>query len=526
MSCKDDSLRIEIQQMITKDEIQELLHSTETYRVERTTSTGDMDKFQEAICAFANDLPNSRKNGYLILGAYDNGELSGLKVTDDLLKKIAAIRSNGNILPIPVMSVDRFQFPEGDLLVAEVSPSDLPPVRYRGRTFIRIGPRRDIATEAEERILADRRMSFMATFDTMPCLAAKLNDINTDLLRTKYLIPLLGNEIVESDTRPIEEQMAAVGMYDTEHQCPTYAAVVLFGYKPRRFMPGLYVQYVRFKGEDVTSEVENEMQLEGNYCELLPRLESLLELSVIKKKPVFVSILREEMVSNYPYQAIRELLLNACMHRDMQSNTPLRFYEFASHLEILNAGGLYGNARPENFPSVNDYRNPLVASAMKTLGYVNMFNRGVGQVQTDLNENGNQPAEFNVNLITAFKVEVKVSQSYTNNNGGNVGGKNGGDVPSLSQALSLVLSPVCPQLSEVQLKKIVSVIDYLFRASGSITELMDCAGEKNKSRFRQTILKPLVDTGLVEPTIKDIPNSPKQKYVLTDNGRENLKAIF
>ena len=134
------------------------------------------------------------------------------------------------------------------------------------------------------------------------------------------------------------------------------------------------------------------------------------------------------MVSNYPYQAIRELLLNACMHRDLQSNTPLRFYEFTSHLEILNAGGLYGNARPENFPSVNDYRNPLVASAMKTLGYVNMFNRGVGQVQTDLKENGNLPAEFNVNLITAFKVEVKVSQSYTNKNGGKNGGKIGGKV--------------------------------------------------------------------------------------------------
>ena len=59
---------------------------------------------------------------------------------------------------------------------------------------------------------------------------------------------------------------------------------------------------------------------------------------------------------------------------------------------------------------------------MKTLGYVNMFNRGVGQVQTDLKENGNQPAEFNVNLITAFKVDVKVSQSYANENGGKVGG--------------------------------------------------------------------------------------------------------
>ena len=415
--------------MITKDEIKELLHSTETFRVERTTSTGDMDKFQEAICAFSNDLPNSRKKGYLILGAYDNGTLSGLKVTDDLLKKIAAIRSSGNILPIPVMSVDRYVFPEGELLVAEVTPSMLPPVRYRGRTFIRIGPRRDIATEAEERILAERRTSYMATFDTMPCLAAKLSDIDTDMCRTKYLQPLLGKEMVDTDSRPIEEQMAAVGMYDTEHQCPTYAAMVLFGKTPRRFMPGLYVQYVKFKGEDVTSEVENELQLEGNYCVMLPRLESLLELSVIKKKPVFVSLLREEMVSNYPYTAIRELLLNACMHRDLQSNTPLRFYEFANHLEILNAGGLYGNARPENFPRVNDYRNPLIASAMKTFGYVNMFNRGVGQVQEDLKGNGNPPADFDVNLITAFKVDVKIVPQKSSFHGSTTNvGDNVGDV--------------------------------------------------------------------------------------------------
>ena len=47
---------------------------------------------------------------------------------------------------------------------------------------------------------------------------------------------------------------------------------------------------------------------------------------------------------------------------------------------------------------------------------------------TDLKENGNLPAEFNVNLITAFKVDVKVSQSYTNETGGKVGGKVDGDV--------------------------------------------------------------------------------------------------
>ena len=171
--------------MITRNELQELLHSTETYRVERTISTGDMDKFQEAICAFSNDLPNSKKNGYLIIGAHDDGTLSGLKVDDALMKKIAAIRSDGNILPLPIMSVERFEFPDGDLLVAEVSPSLLPPVRYRGRTFVRIGPRRDIATEAEERILLERRTSYMATFDAMPCLGAAINDIDVNYIKSE-----------------------------------------------------------------------------------------------------------------------------------------------------------------------------------------------------------------------------------------------------------------------------------------------------------------------------------------------------
>ena len=97
--------------MITKEEVLELLKSTEIFRVERTISTTDMDKFCEAICAFSNDLPGSRKKGYLILGAYDNGTLCGLKVTDSLQKKIAAIRSDGNILPLPVMSVEPFEYP-------------------------------------------------------------------------------------------------------------------------------------------------------------------------------------------------------------------------------------------------------------------------------------------------------------------------------------------------------------------------------------------------------------------------------
>lgn len=51
--------------MITREKLLDLLKSTETYRVEKTISTTNMDKFCEAICAFANDMPNSKKKGML-----------------------------------------------------------------------------------------------------------------------------------------------------------------------------------------------------------------------------------------------------------------------------------------------------------------------------------------------------------------------------------------------------------------------------------------------------------------------------
>ena len=72
----------------------------------------------------------------------------------------------------------------------------------------------------------------------------------------------------------------------------------------------------------------------------------------------------------------------SCMHRDYQANMPIRLYQFDDHVEIMNAGGLYGEARPENFPTVNDYRNPIIAEAMKEMKYVNMFNHGVRRTMT------------------------------------------------------------------------------------------------------------------------------------------------
>ncbi len=139
---------------------------------------------------------------------------------------------------------------------------------------------------------------------------------------------------------------------------------------------------------------------------MLPALESFVSDAIIMQRPVAASLFREKTIINYPNNALRELMMNACMHRDYQANMPIRIYQFDDYIEIMNAGGLYGEARPENFPMVNDYRNPIVAEAMKEMKYVNMFNQGVKRVQDMLRENGNKEAEFDVSKLTVFCIDV------------------------------------------------------------------------------------------------------------------------
>ena len=91
--------------MISEENIRALLADLENERVERTTSTKDTDKFSKAVCAFANDLSNKKLPGYLMIGAFDNGLLGGLKVTDELLRNLAGLRADGNIQSKPALAV-------------------------------------------------------------------------------------------------------------------------------------------------------------------------------------------------------------------------------------------------------------------------------------------------------------------------------------------------------------------------------------------------------------------------------------
>ena len=410
------------------------------------------------------------------------------------------------------MNTEKVVTPQGDVLVVEVTPSFDTPVRYRGRTFVRIGPRRDIASAAEERILSERCAASLPTFDTRPCREATLDDIDLDLIRSAYLPRALDADVLANDHRPLKEQLAAVHLFNLQWDCPTFAALIMFGKNPQYFMPGAYIQYVRFEGLTNGGTILNERRFDGCLYRMLPLLENFVRDGVVTRRPVVISTFREKDVYNYPEKALRELLMNAVMHRDYQSSMPTRFYQYDDRVEIMNPGGLYGNARPENFPHVNDYRNNTLAAMMKTFNYVNMFNHGITEVQEQLRQNGNPPAVFDVNLITVFLAKVTDANEEDKRLSKTTQAANQGEVGK--------------EVRQVD-GRVKELIMYIKDRKCDISDILSLSHLVSKSgrTIRRNYLIPAIEQGYVAMEYPHNPHHPKQRYYLTPKGLEMLRLL-
>lgn len=392
---------------LTKDEIRSLLSDIENERVERTLSTDNTKKMSEAICSFANDIRNTNMPGYFIIGVDDNGNLDGQKFSDEQLRAYAGLRNSGTILPPPAMMVYKESFDDGEVAIIEVQPSEDTPVRYKGVIWIRIGARKAEANTEEERILTEKGQAHSSSFDGRPCKEATIDNLDTDLFKNEYLTKAVAPQTLAKDKRTTVQQMASLRLFDSRYNCPTYAGLLLLGIDPQYFIPGAYIQYVKFAGKNRATKVLKENRFKGNLISMLKELEYFIKYSIEYKRPEFVSVLREEPRINYPWEAIRELAMNAVMHRAYNgNNSPIKFYEYSDRIEIDNPGNLYGKVNLENFPNETDYRNPNIAEIMLNLGYVNRFGSGVNTVSTLLEENGNPPAQFLLSDYTTFKVVV------------------------------------------------------------------------------------------------------------------------
>jgi len=390
-------------------ELEALAADLESDRVERKErwSGEAAERSREAVCSFANDLPDHRRPGVLFIGLKDDGSPSGLQVTDELLRTLADMKADGQILPPPTLLVEKRTTRGFEVAVVTVQPADGTPVRYRGRIWVRIGPRRGIATAQDERILNEKRKHRDLPFDVHPLPSCPLEALSRVLFEEEYLPQAFAPEILAANDRTYEQRLAACKLVSSvDSPVPTVLGLLVLGKSPRDWLPAAYVQFVRFRGTQWADPVTDELVIDGPVGHVVRRLDEKLEAHN-QVGVDFTSQPTEIRSPHYPRAALQQIARNAIMHRAYEStHAPVRVYWFDDRVEFLSPGGPYGAVTSTNFgsPGITDYRNPHLAEAMKVLGLVQRFGVGIATARAELAKNGNPPLEFDVQPTTVLAV--------------------------------------------------------------------------------------------------------------------------
>ncbi len=376
-----------------------LLGQQESDRVEfKESLSGDSPRrIREAICAFANDLPDRREQGVAFVGVRGDGAVVGLQVTDKLLRQLADIKTDGNILPPPSITVERRTVSGKEVAVVIVQPSDSPPVRYNGRVHVRTGPRRGIATAQDERVLNEKRRYRDIPFDVRPIPSATLGDLDRLFFEREYLRQAFARDVLDANDRGLEEQLATTKMIaSVDDPTPTVLGMLVLGKTPQDYLPGAYVQFLAFGGTNTYSDVVDSAEILGSVQDVVRRLDE--KLSAYNRTAVdFTSADLERRISLYPMQAVQQITRNAVMHRTYEStNAPVHVHWLRDRIEVSSPGGPFGRVTSDNFGTRGevDYRNPNLADAMKTLGFVQRFGLGILTAQRLLREASHPEVEF------------------------------------------------------------------------------------------------------------------------------------
>lgn len=371
-------------------ELEGLLADIESDRAERKQSfNGNAPTtVREAVCAFANDLAGHGVPGAVLIGVRDDGTpMPDFAVTDELLRQLADIKTDGNIVPPPTLLVEKRHLQGHDVAVITVWPCDTPPARYKGRIHVRWGPRRGLATAQDERILNERRRHRDRPFDAQPVQEAALSELDRLRFEQEYLPALVARDVLDANERSYEQKLAATKMVLSDNEpTPTVLGLLVIGKSPADWIPGAYTQFLRLAGNDLTAPVADEKPIYGTVADQIRQLEE--KLAAHNTRGVrFTDVATEERREAYPLDALRQLVRNAQMHRSYEAtNTPVRVYWFDDRIEIHNPGGPFGSVTQENFgqPGITDYRNPNLAEALRALGYVQRFGAGIAIARKEL----------------------------------------------------------------------------------------------------------------------------------------------
>ena len=323
------------------------------------------DDYLKWICGFAN-----AQGGRLYIGKDDDGKVVGLKdarkLMDDLPNKI---RDQLGLMP----HINLLQEASREYMEIDVKPSSVP-ISLRGSYYWRSG---SVKQELKGNVLTDFLLKKTGmTWDRIVEEKATLEDIDEVAVERFKKDAEKAGRLPDLFELSVESVLKKLRLLTREGI--TRAALVVFGKDPGEFYPNLFVKIGRFGKSDV--DLRFQEVCEGNLIQMHKEVLEQLEKKFLIKPVRFEGIQRIEELE-YPVGALREMLLNALVHRNyLGSMTQMKVYD--NRLTLWNAGTLPEELTIEQLFQTHESfpRNPLIADVCYKAGYIDSWGRGVEKI--------------------------------------------------------------------------------------------------------------------------------------------------
>jgi ATP-dependent DNA helicase RecG len=336
------------------------------------------DDCLKVISAFANS-----DGGKLIIGLDDQGNPSGLKNVRKLLGDIPnKIRNKLGILP----SVELNRKSGKEIIKITILPSSVP-ISHNGKYYLRSG---STVQELQGKDLADFLMKKSgSTWDDIVEERAGFNEIDNDSIKKfkKYAVDRIPSIINETDNTALLQKLNLIDDKDLKR-----ASVLLFSNDPQKF----YLQSVVRIGKFLTdTEIQTTDIVEGN---LFVQLENSLE--ILRTKYLVSNIKYEGIhrrdILEYPYEALREAIINALIHRDYSGTSQIQIRVYPDKLMIMNEGKLPPEIPVEKLKTnhLSIPRNTLLAKIFYYAGFIESWGHGTIKIVENCIEQGLPEPDF------------------------------------------------------------------------------------------------------------------------------------
>jgi ATP-dependent DNA helicase RecG len=424
------------------------------------------DEYLKTICAFANS-----DGGDFYIGICDNGKSIKIENLKALVEKLPNKINNrlGLLIDLKIENID------GNEIIKINIEKTYAPVSFSGKFYKRSGSN---TIELNGTNLTNFLLKrYGKTWDDITVDFFTIDDINLETIE-KFKIWTRKRAPFIEEEKNLKALLERLNLYENGYL--KRAAVLLFGKNPQKYFIQSYSKIGKFLSDTelLTSDI-----VEGNLFEQLEKIIDILRTKYLHSYISYEGLQRIETLE-YPYDAIREAVINALIHRDYTDTTVLQIRVYENKMVLSNGATLSSEVPIEKFREnhISKPFNPLIANMFYKAGFVESWGKGTNNIIKDCLDMGLPEPEYK---YTFHSVQVIFNKK------------------------SEILSDQATEQATEQ-----AILKYCEEAK-TTSEIMELLKLKHREHFRSNILKPMIENGLLELTIPNKPKSPNQKYKST-----------